>query len=162
MSLDIGPVLSLSDAISNKVSALYSRGEARDYLDVDAIRTSGRFTDEQLIGAATERDGGFEVAMFAQQLDAVRRLQPAQVARYGIDAAGLEEVKTRCTQWAAQLRGVPTTGTAPAPQRARASRLREARFPAPAPAALRRPPGAAPRSPPRRSYRPGPEQGIGR
>lgn len=30
--LDVGPVLSLRDAVGNKVSALYSRGEARDYL----------------------------------------------------------------------------------------------------------------------------------
>lgn len=32
--LDVGPVLSLADAVGNKVSALYSRAEARDYLDV--------------------------------------------------------------------------------------------------------------------------------
>ncbi len=41
--LDVGPVLSLADAVGGKVGALYSRGEVRDYLDADAIRTSGRF-----------------------------------------------------------------------------------------------------------------------
>jgi hypothetical protein len=104
VTLDVGPVLSLEDAVGNKVSALYSRGEARDYLDVDAIRSSGRFTDEQLVAAAAERDAGFDVGMFAQQLDAVRRLTPAQVARYAVDAPSLEVIKKRCTQWAAQLR----------------------------------------------------------
>jgi hypothetical protein len=47
--LDIGPVLSIQDAIGNKVSALYSRAEARDFFDVDAIRASGHYTDAQLI-----------------------------------------------------------------------------------------------------------------
>ncbi len=53
---DIGPVLSLDDAVGNKIAALYSRGEPRDYLDVDAIRRSRRFTDQQLLAAAAERD----------------------------------------------------------------------------------------------------------
>jgi hypothetical protein len=48
VTLEVGPVLSLSDAVGNKVSALYSRGEPRDYLDVDAIRASGRFSDDEL------------------------------------------------------------------------------------------------------------------
>jgi Nucleotidyl transferase AbiEii toxin, Type IV TA system len=101
---EVGPMLSLGDAVGNKVSALYSRGEARDYVDIDAIRRDGRFTDEELIDAAADRDLGFDVGMFARQLDAARRLQPAQVARYGLGAEDLQAVKDRCVQWAAQLR----------------------------------------------------------
>lgn len=104
VSSDVGPMLSLVDAVGNKVSALYSRGEARDYVDVDAIRRDGRFTDEELMDAAADRDPGFDVGMFARQLDAVRRLQPAQVARYGLGAEDLEGIKDRCLRWAAQLR----------------------------------------------------------
>jgi len=40
----VGPVLSERDAVASKVGALYLRMEARDFLDVDAIRCSGRFT----------------------------------------------------------------------------------------------------------------------
>lgn len=101
--LDVGPVLSLADAVGNKVSALYSRAEARDYLDVDAIRRSGQFSDAQLLAAAAERDPGFDVAMFSTQLAAASRLRPAQVARYGVTAAELEDVKSRCLQWASTL-----------------------------------------------------------
>ena len=101
--LSVGPVLSVADAVGNKVSALYSRGEARDYLDVDAIRASGRFSDDQLVTAAAERDAGFEVGVFAQQLGAASRLQPAQVVRYGVTADQLEAVKARCVEWAAGL-----------------------------------------------------------
>ena len=57
--LGVGPVLSVEDAVGSKVSALYLRGEPRDYLDVDAIRRWGQFTDEELVNAVTERDPGF-------------------------------------------------------------------------------------------------------
>lgn len=40
--------------MANKVGALFSRGEPRDYLDVDAIRESGRFADDQLLALATQ------------------------------------------------------------------------------------------------------------
>ncbi len=110
--LDVGPVLSLADAVGNKISALYSRGEPRDYLDVDAIRASGRFSDDQLILAAAERDAGFEVGMFAQQLAGVRRISPTDVDRYGVSADQLEAIKTRCTHWATTLRE-QTTGDLP-------------------------------------------------
>jgi hypothetical protein len=33
VTLSVGPVLSLDDAVANKVGALYSRADARDYLD---------------------------------------------------------------------------------------------------------------------------------
>ncbi len=101
--LDVGPVLSLVDAVGNKISALYSRSEPRDYLDVDAIRRSGRFTDEQLVTDAAHRDPGFEVGMFAAQLASVRRLTARDVRAYGVTADELEGVKTRCLQWADAL-----------------------------------------------------------
>lgn len=54
VSLELGPVLAIEDAVANKVGALFSRGEPRDYLDVDAIRESGRFADDQLLALATQ------------------------------------------------------------------------------------------------------------
>lgn len=102
--LSIGPVLSLDDAVGNKVSALYSRAEARDYLDVDSIRASGKFTDAELIAAASERDPGFEVPMFIVQLDGAQRLRPERVADYGVWPDQLEAIKERFGQWAAELR----------------------------------------------------------
>ena len=57
--LAVGPVLTLDDAVGSKFGALYTRGEVRDYLDVDAIRRSGRFSDEQLLTAAADRDPAF-------------------------------------------------------------------------------------------------------
>lgn len=104
VTLAVGPVLSLSDAVGSKLNALYTRAEARDYLDVDAIRASGHFTDQQLVDAAAERDAGFERAMFASQLDQVQRIRPERVARYGVDAEQLDAIKQRFTEWASRLR----------------------------------------------------------
>lgn len=101
--LAVGPVLSLADAVGNKVAALYSRGEARDFLDVDAIRAAGVFSDDELVSAAAERDPGFDLGMFARQLQAAGRIRPAQVARYGVDAVALQAVVDRCLEWADRL-----------------------------------------------------------
>lgn len=104
VTLSVGPVLSLDDAVGNKVSALYSRAEARDYLDVDSIRRSGKFTDAELVDAAGERDLGFEVPMFIAQLDGAQKLRLEQVEFYGVDSDQLDAIKERLGQWAAELR----------------------------------------------------------
>jgi hypothetical protein len=101
--LAIGPVLALGDAVGNKVAAVYSRGEARDYLDLDAIRQSERFTDSELLTLAKEHDPGFETAMFTQQLRRVRDLSPVETAEYGITASHLEQIKSRLGAWVAEL-----------------------------------------------------------
>jgi hypothetical protein len=103
VTLDVGPVLSIQDAIGNKVSALYSRAEARDFFDVDAIRASGHYTDAQLIDAAAERDPGFDAGMFANQLQRVNRLTEDDLKEYGVDATELAAIKERLTGWAAQM-----------------------------------------------------------
>ena len=138
VTLDVGPVLSLADAVGNKVGALYSRGEVRDYLDVDAIRTSGRFSDDQLVTAAAERDAGFEVDMFVWRLNAAARISVDDVERYGVTADRLEAVKTRCVQWAADMRNTASTSTdlVEDPLRGLTEQLR-ASFPTPATEAAR-------------------------
>lgn len=64
---DIGPVLAIDDAVANKVGAVYSRAAARDFLDVDSIRRSERFSDPELLRLAAEHDPGFEDGTFADQ-----------------------------------------------------------------------------------------------
>lgn len=113
VTLSVGPVLSLDDAVANKVGALYSRAEARDYLDVDAIRLSGKFTDVQLVNAASERDLGFDVSMFATQLDGVQNLRAEQVARYGVEPVQLDALKERLGEWAVELRATQAEQPAP-------------------------------------------------
>lgn len=60
VQLDIGPVLHADDAVANKVCALFGRALPRDFLDVDAAVTSGRYTHEQLLELAADADLGFD------------------------------------------------------------------------------------------------------
>ncbi|MGM0386779.1 MAG: hypothetical protein ACQERF_12490 [Actinomycetota bacterium] len=110
--LELGPVLAIEDAVANKVGALFSRGEPRDYLDVDAIRESGRFADDKLLTLATQHDPGFDVTLFAARLRAVEALVPDDVAEYGISPADLIAIKRRLLTFEQDLTGnrpEPTT-----------------------------------------------------
>ena len=90
--------------------AVYSRAEVRDYLDLDAIRESGRFTDGQLLDLAVASDPGFDVEMFAGQLEQVNRLTSLfRVEEYGLGEQGLAQLKSRLSGWAQELRTNPPT-----------------------------------------------------
>ncbi|MBK5238981.1 MAG: nucleotidyl transferase AbiEii/AbiGii toxin family protein [Actinomycetales bacterium] len=97
--------MSLEDTVSNKISALFTRTEVRDFIDVDAIRSSAPFTDEAIMSSATERDAGFSIKQFASQLELIQRITADRFAEYGIDAEQCATIKTRFLDWAAALRG---------------------------------------------------------
>lgn len=78
--LAVGPVLSERDAIAGKLSAVYSRGEVRDFLDLDAIRSSGRITDNALLTLGAEHDDGFDQRIFAEQLSRATEFLPSEAA----------------------------------------------------------------------------------
>ena len=102
--LEVGPVLAVDDAVANKVGALFSRAETRDYLDVDAIRRSGRYNDEELLDLARQCDRGFDLEWFVKNLEHVDRIEPEEVRIYHISPAQLAEVKNRMRTWAVSIR----------------------------------------------------------
>ncbi|GAA3238007.1 nucleotidyl transferase AbiEii/AbiGii toxin family protein [Dactylosporangium siamense] len=63
--MDIGSVLHVDDVVAGKVSALYTRAEPRDFLDVDVAVTSGRYSRERLCELAGQADAGFECRILA-------------------------------------------------------------------------------------------------
>lgn len=101
--MEIGPVLAIEDAVANKVCALYGRAEPRDYLDVDAIRQTGMFTDTELLAIAAQHDPGFDQDLFAAQLQAVARLTTDDVSEYGVNLDLLAAVKQRLLAWQSDL-----------------------------------------------------------
>lgn len=103
VALAIGPVLHPDDAVANKVCALYSRAQARDYIDVDAVLRSGRYDSDELLALATSHDPGFEEPMFVIALRAVRRLPPAEFTAYGLTEAAALTLIQRITEWADAL-----------------------------------------------------------
>lgn len=64
------PVLHPVDAVANKVCALFSRAEVRDYIDVHAVLNDGRYTGLELLQMAAEHDPGFDRLMFGGALRA--------------------------------------------------------------------------------------------
>ena len=83
--LAVGPVLHADDAVANKVCGLFGRAEVRDYVDVAAILASGRYSEKNLVRLAEEHDPGFDLAWFAEALNAVDRLPYTLFASYGLD-----------------------------------------------------------------------------
>lgn len=102
--LSVGYVLAEEDAVGNKVAALFSRGEVRDYLDVDSIRRNGRFSDQELLDLGHEEDPGFDLPMFTQTLDKVSTFNVQRVALYGVNAEQLEGVKERLLAFSEQIK----------------------------------------------------------
>lgn len=119
--LSIGPVLALTDAVGSKIGAVYSRGEVRDYLDLDSIRRSRRFADQELISLAHEHDPGFEMTMFIERVRAVVQFGAVEVAEYGIDPAALQQIKDRLTAWADHLASPEQKRPGPPPPSRRAA-----------------------------------------
>jgi hypothetical protein len=102
--LAIGPVLHADDAVANKVCALFGRAEVRDYVDVDAILASGRYTEDELLDLAAHHDPGFDRAWFAEALAAIDRLPDSLFRPYGLTPDGVSALKKRMGGWAAKIR----------------------------------------------------------
>lgn len=84
VTMDIGPVLHRDDAVANKMAALYGRALPRDFLDIDAAITSGIYSHEQLLSLAEEADAGFDRALFADALGALRQITDTAFSEYGV------------------------------------------------------------------------------
>ncbi|PYY37749.1 hypothetical protein DEJ16_05290 [Curtobacterium sp. MCJR17_055] len=101
--LPIGPVLAADDAVASKLDALYGRLEVRDFIDVDAIRASGRWTDADLLRLVAERDAGYNPVVFARQLRLVTRVADDRFAEYGVAPPEVAALRQRALAWAGEL-----------------------------------------------------------
>ncbi|MGN9783444.1 nucleotidyl transferase AbiEii/AbiGii toxin family protein [Nonomuraea sp. ZG12] len=102
--LEIGPVLHPNDAVGNKVAALYGRAEVRDFVDVDAVLSSGRYTMEDLTHLATNADPGFDLIMFAVALSALDRIPDQALAHHGLSTSDIALLRERFQRWERALR----------------------------------------------------------
>jgi hypothetical protein len=101
--MEIGPVLHPDDAVGNKTAALYGRAVARDFLDVYAILTSGRYSQEDLLVLAEAADSGFDRAMFAHALGAADQVSDQAFAAYGVDDAVIATMRDLFKRWRGEL-----------------------------------------------------------
>ncbi|MGW6503739.1 nucleotidyl transferase AbiEii/AbiGii toxin family protein [Nonomuraea angiospora] len=103
VTMEIGPVVHLDDVAGGKVEALFTRAEVRDFIDVDALITSNRFTRNQLLDLAASRDLGFDRATFAQMLSALELYPDSEFLAYGLIEAEVRKLRTRFDEWRADL-----------------------------------------------------------
>ncbi|WP_405098423.1 nucleotidyl transferase AbiEii/AbiGii toxin family protein [Micromonospora sp. NBC_01412] len=99
----VGPVLHPDDAVANKMSALYGRAFARDFIDIDAALQSGRYTREALLNLAQRADRGFDRRIFAEALGQASLLDPDDFAQYRVTGQALNDLRNRFAAWRREL-----------------------------------------------------------
>ena len=95
--MPIGPVLDLEDLIGQKVCALASRIEPRDYIDTAAALE--RYTAAQLIELARRRDPGLDDKDFADAGRELDRMPEAAFAHYGLVPQEVADLRDAFRDW---------------------------------------------------------------
>ena len=95
--MPIGPVLDLEDLIGQKVCALASRIEPRDYIDTAAALE--RYTAAQLIELARRRDPGLDDRDFADAGRELDRMPEAAFAHYGLGPQEVADLRDAFRDW---------------------------------------------------------------
>jgi hypothetical protein len=99
----VGPVLHPDDAVANKMRALYERGRASDFIDIDAVLRSGRYDRSTLLRLAQRSDITFDTGVFADALAQAERLDADAFAPYGLAGDDLAGLRHRFARWRAAL-----------------------------------------------------------
>lgn len=100
----LGPTISVEESAGRKTLALFGRWMPRDFVDVYAL--ADRFTKEDLVRLAEDRDLGFDRGFFSQALDQVTTIKPE---RFAIAGERVPEMTSFFTEWAAELRRATRT-----------------------------------------------------
>lgn len=103
VTMDIGPVLHVNDVVAGKMSALFTRAEPRDFLDVDAALTTGRYTREQLLALAEQADAGFDRRVLADLFVMLQRYPDRRFAAYGAEPGQIQAMRERFARWREEL-----------------------------------------------------------
>jgi hypothetical protein len=86
------------------VGAVYSRLEPRDLIDVQAVLDSRRYTTDDLLALADQREANpVDREMFAGQLYAARRLPDSAFEQYGASPDLIARIRRTTQRWAEQL-----------------------------------------------------------
>lgn len=112
---DIGPVLDVVDAVGSKMAALYGRGEVRDYVDVRETVIGGRFTRDEVLALADEREvHPLDRAVLANRLRQASHLPGRELGAY-LNLSEATELRTWFTDWADELDPAPDGAAASGP-----------------------------------------------
>ena len=103
--MTLGPVLHPDDAVTNKMTALYQRAFARDFIDIDAAIQSGRYDRDTLLRLVERTDLGFDRRVFADALGQIHYLDSDDFADYGVAGQSLNDLRDRFVAWRQDLLG---------------------------------------------------------
>lgn len=103
--LDIGAVLHPDDLAADKTLALWGRARPRDFYDVAALLD--RYSRDQLLTLAANKDSGFTTSTFIDALRAIARLTPADWTEDGIPTGDIPRLNTLFNEWRAHLTRTP-------------------------------------------------------
>jgi len=110
--LQLGPVLHRRDAVANKMTALFSRGEVRDFIDIDTVVESGAFTRREVLALADTREAlPLDREMLAERFKMLAGQDPEDFEVYGVDEVRRQGMVTRFTQWAQEIEDLRTAGS---------------------------------------------------
>ena len=102
----VGTTVALEELAADKVLALFSRAEARDFVDVRQLVE--RFGWPRLLELAAEKDLGFDVEHLVMALDAFSRLRPAE---FPLSEAEHSDLRDQVKTWRSKLQGLaPNAG----------------------------------------------------
>ncbi|GAA1265257.1 nucleotidyl transferase AbiEii/AbiGii toxin family protein [Streptomyces javensis] len=99
---DLGPVLHRDDVAAGKTSALFTRAEVRDAIDVAGLLKAG-YTREQLMDLAAQNDAGFDRRMFADSLGRSHQYTDKQFAAYDLTPEEAAAIRDTFADWQQQL-----------------------------------------------------------
>ena len=97
-STRVGTTVALEELAADKVLALFSRAEARDFVDVRQLVE--RFGWPRLLELAAEKDLGFEVEHLIMALDAFGRLSRAE---FPLSEAEYGDLRDQVKSWRPEL-----------------------------------------------------------
>jgi len=109
----LGSVLAGEELAANKLLALFTRAEARDFIDVHVL--ARRYGFDRLCELAHAKDPGFHAAALGDALAAFARL-PRQA--FEVDDATLEEIARNVAEWRAKVLARSLGSMLDRPQRA--------------------------------------------
>lgn len=101
--MDIGPVLHIDDVVAGKMSALFTRAEPRDFLDIDAAVMTGRYTRDQILDLAEQADAGFDRRVLADLFGMLERYPDRRFAAYGAEPGHIKAMRERFALWREEI-----------------------------------------------------------
>ena len=103
VTMSIGPVVHVDDVAGGKMEALFTRAEARDFIDIDAMVISGGFTRTKLQELAASRDAGFDLRVLADMLAVIDFYPDAEFSGYGLQYEQIQQMRVRFADWRSEL-----------------------------------------------------------